>query len=200
MQDQLTMFIDKMDEDIPYPSVCPRLNKHLLDVVDKKYGRCELDDGWILVEEENESFKWVAREPADCMKDLKELAINMKVQLDSRFASSFPKLNSMLHKCLDFGVLFTGLCGVRKDGTHPVNKGVYAALGATEFRKCVEFVSQLPHMCPREEHGILLRAFIDSVLVPEIYIDGRCSLRIFPTNSGGGGKARSSNETTRCYG
>jgi hypothetical protein len=146
VQDQLTMFIDEMDEDIPYPSVCPRLNKHLLDVVDKKYGRCELDDGWILVEEENESFKWVAREPADCMKDLKELAINMKVQLDSRFASSFPKLNSMLHKCLDFGVLFTGLCGVRKDGTHPVNKGVYAALGATEFRKCVEFVSQLPHV------------------------------------------------------
>ncbi|CAB3988519.1 Hypothetical predicted protein [Paramuricea clavata] len=44
VQDQLTMFINKMDEAIPYPSVCPRLNKHLLDVVDKKYGRFEFGE------------------------------------------------------------------------------------------------------------------------------------------------------------
>jgi hypothetical protein len=101
VQYQLTMFTYEMDEDIPYPSICPRLNKHLLDIMDKKYGRCELDNGWILIKQENKSFKWVAREPADCMKDLKELARNMKVQL-----VQFPMLNSMLHKCLDVGILF----------------------------------------------------------------------------------------------
>ena len=146
VQEQLSKFVKEMDEDIPDASVSPRLHKHISDVTEKRYGRCELDEGWIMVEAENNTFKWVAREPDDCKEDLKELARNMKVELNRRFSSSFPKLNSMLHKCLDFGLLFSGLCGVRKDDIHPVNKGAYSALGATEFKKCVEFVSKLPHV------------------------------------------------------
>ena len=146
VQEQLSKFVEEMGEDIPDASVSPRLHKHISDVTEKRYGRCELGEGWIMVEAENNTFKWVAREPDDCKEDLKELARNMKVELNRRFSSSFPKLNSMLHKCLDFGLLFSGLCGVRKDDIQPVNKGAYSALGATEFKKCVEFVSKLPHV------------------------------------------------------
>ena len=41
-------------------------------------------------------FTWVAREPSDCRKDLKELATGILEELDERFKNSFPELNSPL--------------------------------------------------------------------------------------------------------
>lgn len=103
VQDQLTTFIAEMDEDIPSSSVSPRLNKHLADIMEKKYGKCDLVEGWLVVEEvAGKPVEWQAREPRDCMEELKTLATGMKEELDRRFATSYPKLNTMLHKCLDF--------------------------------------------------------------------------------------------------
>lgn len=162
VQDQLTTFIAEMDEDIPSSSVSPRLNKHLADIMEKKYGKCELVEGWLVVEEvAGKPVEWQAREPQECMEELRILATDMKAELDRRFATSYPKLNTMLHKCLDFGVLFAGLCGVRTDGIHPVNKQAYSVLGAAEFRKCVEFVSQLPHV---QEKNMELSSLLSSAV------------------------------------
>ena len=62
--------------------------------------------------------------------------------------AGFPKLNNTLHKCLDFGVMFNGLCGeLAQDSANvPVDKAAFAKLGALEFKKCVAFVSLLPHV------------------------------------------------------
>ena len=89
VQEQLSKFVEEMDEDIPDASVSARLHKHISDVTEK-YGRCKLDEGWIMVEVENNTFKGVAREPDNCKDDLKDLAKNMKVELNRRFSSSFP--------------------------------------------------------------------------------------------------------------
>ena len=56
-QEQLSKFVEEMDEDIPVTSVSSRLHKHISDFTKKKYGRCELDEGWIMVEAENNTFK-----------------------------------------------------------------------------------------------------------------------------------------------
>ena len=53
----------------------------------------------------------------------------------------------MLHKCLDFGVQFDKLCGQRmtKEAS-PINKVLFARVGAQEFKECVSFVPLLPHV------------------------------------------------------
>ena len=55
VQEQLSKFVEEMDEDIPDASIFPSLHKHVSDVTEKKYGRCELDEGWIMVEAEKKT-------------------------------------------------------------------------------------------------------------------------------------------------
>ena len=52
VQEQLSKFVEEMVEDIPDASVSLRLHKHVSDVTEKKYSRCELDEEWIMVEAE----------------------------------------------------------------------------------------------------------------------------------------------------
>ncbi len=86
----------------------------------------------------------MARELIDCKKDLKSLAKRMLSELDERFRNCCPPLNQQLAACLDFGMLFTGLCGTCNGLEHPVNKREYGSLGAKEFQQCAEFAAALP--------------------------------------------------------
>eukprot|EP00112_Aurelia_sp_Birch-Aquarium-sp1_P019527 Seg4842.1 transcript_id=Seg4842.1/GoldUCD/mRNA.D3Y31 product="hypothetical protein" protein_id=Seg4842.1/GoldUCD/D3Y31 len=72
-------------------------------------------------------------------------------ELDVHFQNCYPPLNRQLAACLDFGRLFTGLCGTRTALEHPVNKREYGSLGAKEFQECAEFVSALPSV---SEHNL----------------------------------------------
>lgn len=67
-------------------------------------------------------------------------------ELENRFQSSYSELNKVLHQCLDFGKLFSALCGIRRNGEVPVDRNKYSELGASEFVRCAEFVAPLPHV------------------------------------------------------
>jgi hypothetical protein len=63
------------------------------------------------------------------------------------YISGFPELSKTLQKCLDFALLFNGICGMRTSQSEiPVNKAAFSRLGAQEFKQCVQFVSLLPHV------------------------------------------------------
>ena len=67
-----------MDKDSPSAGISPRLHKHLANILDKKYGKYKLVEGWLVVQDGNGNpVKWEAREPRDCMNDLKKLAADI---------------------------------------------------------------------------------------------------------------------------
>ncbi len=111
-----------------------------------KYGKCDLEVGWFVegTPAAGKPVDWTARELIDCKKDLKSLGENMIAELDQRFKNCYPLLNQQLAACLDFGRLFTGICGTRIGSDNPVNKREYASLGANEFQQCAQFVSSMP--------------------------------------------------------
>ena len=85
-------------------------------------------------------------EPDDCLSDLRDLAEEIIGELQQRF-EIYAELNKTLHKCLDFGNLFTALCGTRvDDGKITVDNRTFSEHGAAEFRQCVTFVSQMLHV------------------------------------------------------
>ena len=49
-------------------------------------------------------------------------------------------------ECFDFARLIAGVCGTRSEGRIPVDKKRFSEQGAEEFRKCVNYVSQMPHV------------------------------------------------------
>ncbi len=67
--------------------------------------------------------------------------------LEERSAAGIPDLLYTLQKCLDFGVLFTSLCGERSmEGKIPINRPDVMLVGQIEFKRCVSFVAKLPHI------------------------------------------------------
>ena len=57
----------------------------------------------------------------------------------------------MLAECFDFARLIAGVCGTRSvERSMPVDKKRSSELGAEEFRKCVVYVSQMPHVKDRK--------------------------------------------------
>ena len=82
----------------------------------------------------------------DSVKGLENLARNVIAELDGRFQTSFSKLNRQLAKCFDFAQLFAALCGTRADERVPVDMNNFSKFGAEEFRKCVQYVSEMPHI------------------------------------------------------
>ena len=144
----MKLFAEQMESGSHSRFVAPRLVKHLDDIRDLRYGRCNLEQGWLVTGDgrNGKPIEWKAREPDDCLKDLKSLAESMIEELDKRFENCFPALNSLLHECLDFRLLFQELCGTRHGSKHPVNKAKYAAYGANAYNKCVDFVSCFPHI------------------------------------------------------
>lgn len=86
------------------------------------------------------------RELKDCRTELADFAIALQTTLTER-SKSIPKLNELLSDCLDFGILFDGVSGDKTIAEKSsVNRNEYAQLGAASFRKCVRFVSSLPHV------------------------------------------------------
>ena len=86
------------------------------------------------------------REVKDCRAELADFAISLQTTLSER-SKSMPKLNELLPGCLDFGILFDGVCGEKTtEEKCPVNRNEYAQLGTASFEKCVRFVSSLPHV------------------------------------------------------
>ena len=78
---------------------------------------------------------------------MKDLGENVIKNLDDRFKNCFPELNRALSCCLDFGMLFAGLCGRRSGKSLPVSKSAYSKLGLKEFTECCKFFASLPHVC-----------------------------------------------------
>ncbi len=102
------------------------------------------------------------REVKDCRNELADFATALKATLTER-SKSMPNLS----ECLDFGILFDGLCGERTTGEKsPVNRNEYARLGASSFLECIRFVSLLPHIKKviRDEKVELGSAFSQQVL------------------------------------
>jgi hypothetical protein len=62
--------------------------------------------------------------------------------LEERSAAGVPDLLYTLQKCLDFGVLFTSLCGERSmEGKIPVKRSDVMLVGQIEFKRCVSILS-----------------------------------------------------------
>ena len=167
---QITLFQQQISKSIPSKESSPLLHMHAKEIEEMRYGKSTLVLGWILEEKKTRQrskhskehgsnkemqtlvgvdgtggFTWVAREPNDCRKDLKELATGILEELDERFKNSFPELNNLLHHCLDFGILLNGVCCKRENKKKiSVNQSMFAKLGAKEFSRCVAFVSHLP--------------------------------------------------------
>ncbi len=148
VQQQLESYAQGIVKCSPSKAASPRLHKHGKSVEQHKYGTIDLVDGWLVAkEEQGKPVDWSMREIEDCKQDLQELALQMVDELRQRFESSVPELTETLHKCLDFGILFNGVCGTKTTGGRPpVNKNSYTKLGKAEFKKVVEFVNVLPHV------------------------------------------------------
>lgn len=94
---------------------------------------------WLIVSEEHgKPVQWEARRVSDCVHDLKDLSKNILQELNIRFENCVPPLNVTLGKCLDFGVLVSGLCGKRKDGRNTFDRSSLGKIGIEEIKRCVE--------------------------------------------------------------
>ena len=146
--DQMNLFVTQVSREIPSLSASPRLHKHAADIANLKYNSIELVQGWLIESEQlGGKINWSMRELTDCRDDLKQLASQMVLALTERSESGIPDLLYTLQKCLDFGILFSGLCGERMpDGAVPVKRSLLMQVGQSEFRRCVAFVSKLPHV------------------------------------------------------
>ena len=148
---EMKKFIGELRKDVPDAAICPRLHKRISEIKRLRYGNSELVLGWFVTEEGEDGMPvdWEAREPDNRLSDLRDLAEEIIGELQQRFENSYAELNKTLHKCLDFGNLFTALCGTRVDGKIPVDNRMFSGHGAAEFRRCVTFVSQMPHVRKR---------------------------------------------------
>ena len=149
-EERISNVVTELRNDKPSKSVCPWLGNRLQEIKKLRYGKSELEVGWLVVEEKDGMpVEWEAREVEDCLHDLRKLGGDICDELRKRYDSSFSELNILLAKCLDFGILMVGLCGKRglnETGSIPVNKGDYSRLGLVEFKKCAKFVADLPHV------------------------------------------------------
>lgn len=145
---QMQRYIEEVSKIDPDDFVCPRLSQRVHEIRDYRFGQSELETGWFVVREGDGKVPvdWVAREMQDSVHDLEKLAADVISQIDVRYTNSFSDLNRMLSKCFDFGRLFRGLCGFRSEEKSPVNNREFSELGANEFRRCVNFSSQMPHV------------------------------------------------------
>ena len=148
VRDRLILFSTEVTNENPSEAASPRLHKHAEDIANFTYKSTELVEGWLVVsEEQGKPITWAMRELTDCRNDLKKLAEVMVLTLDERCEAGVPDLLSTLHKCLDFGVLFSSLCGDKtNDDEIPVRKADVMQVGQEEFKRCVSFVAKLPHV------------------------------------------------------
>lgn len=135
VKDQMNLFATQVSREIPSLSASPRLHKHATDIAE--YKSVELVQGWLIESEEpGKQTNWSMRKLMDCRDDLKQLASQMVLALAERSESGIPDLLYILQKCLDFGVLFSGLCGERmSDGAIPVKRYLLMQVGQGEFRR-----------------------------------------------------------------
>ena len=62
VEKQLRNIIEEMKKENPSATICPRLGAHMLQVKDFKFGKSELVEGWLVVEEaQGKPVKWNAR-------------------------------------------------------------------------------------------------------------------------------------------
>ena len=67
-------------------------------------------------------YIWKMREVKDCRTELADFAISLQTTISER-SKSMPKLNELLSGCLDFGILFDGVCGKKTmEEKCPVNR------------------------------------------------------------------------------
>ena len=121
---QLKLFSTQVMKKEPLKSASPRLHEHGEDIANYKYKEIDLIEGWLVVkEEQGKPVEWKMRELEDCQNDLTDLAKAMIQTLEEQSAAGVPDLLYTLQKCLDFGVLFTSLCGERSmEGKIPVKR------------------------------------------------------------------------------
>ena len=145
---QMEGFLNKVSEEVPASFECPQLHERIEEIRDSRYGNSELEMGWFVVGGGDQGLpvEWKPRELQDCVADLQSIARDVIRELDDRFKNCFSDLNRMLAKCFDFARLIAGVCGTRSEGRIPVDKKRFSEQGAEEFRKCVNYVSQMPHV------------------------------------------------------
>ena len=100
-----------------------------------EYKSINLEQGWIVKSDSasSEKITWITRETGECRNDFQQLTYNQRNELKLRFQNSFPRLNSLLHNCLDFGRLFVELCGKReRQNEVPVDKAQLAKFGSKQ--------------------------------------------------------------------
>ena len=120
--------VGELSKDLPNGDICPRISRRLNEIKEMRYGKSSLVVGWLIVEGgDGQPVDWEARELKDSLSDLQDLGRNIVTELDECFQTSYSELNRVLHNCLDFGKLFSALCGTRCDGN------AYSQLGAPEF-------------------------------------------------------------------
>ena len=108
---KIDMFAREAFMEVPRKNASPRLNEHSMDIES-----INLEQGWIAKSDSasSKNITWITRDTSDCRNDLQQLAYDLKNELKIRFKNSFPRLNSLLHNCLNFGRLFIELCGKRE--------------------------------------------------------------------------------------
>ena len=110
---QLEKFIRELHNDVPSADVCPRLYLRVEEIRNMRYGKSELEYGWLVTSTaaDGKPVEWEAREVHYCISDLHDVAQGLCDELDERFQNCYSDLIRLLHKCLDFGSLFLALCG-----------------------------------------------------------------------------------------
>ena len=92
--------------------------------------------------------------------------VDMVLALTEISEAGIPDHFYTLQKCLDFGVLFSALCGESmENGAIPVKRSLFMAVGEVKFRRCVSFVSKLPHVgeIVKKESLLLDASFSDVI-------------------------------------
>ena len=113
---KIDMFAREVFMEVPRKNASPRLNEHAMDTESVKYKSINLEQGWIVKSDSasSENITWNTREIRDCRNDLQQFAYDLKNELKIRFKNNFPRINNLLHNCLNFGRLVIELCGKRE--------------------------------------------------------------------------------------
>ena len=147
---QLTKFVAEMENDILL--ACPRLNKHrLADIRNIKYGRCELVEGWLVVEDANRkplklnSGKQESQKIASTTLSSSEKASLQNWNTGSTHAiyhstSCYTTVWILVYSSLEYAV------HGRPISTLSIRIKESSSLEAEKFKRCVQFVAQLPNV------------------------------------------------------
>jgi hypothetical protein len=157
---QLDLMADNICTDQLEMESCPMptLRRNLPDIVNMRFHKVHLDEGWtksgteVKVGADGSRKKvdtWILRELTDCVVEAREFMRDLSASLTGRQAMVAPLVVELAEAC-DFANLLNLLCGTRRqhsdDARLTLGEAELANCGMSAWRKQYANVRQLPHL------------------------------------------------------